>query len=54
MMVRDNEVDALLIKKLHQLVEDESMQQIMAMEIKQLAIPDADNRIAQRISEVIE
>lgn len=53
-MVKDNEVGAFLMKKLNQLAEDENMQQIMAEEIKQLAIPDADDRIANKIKEVVQ
>lgn len=53
MMVRDNEVDAELMKKIKQLATDKNMQQIMAEEIKKLAIYDADDRIAKTISELI-
>lgn len=53
-IVKDNEVENELIKKLKQLIRDENMQQIMAAEIKELAVMDSDDRIAKKIKEIIE
>ena len=54
LMVKDNEVQQELISKLEHLLTDERMQDIMSEELKQLAIKDADDRIAKKISEIIE
>lgn len=52
MMVPDNLVGQLLIKKLKQLINDENMQQIMREEIKLLAIKDSDDRIARKVMDI--
>jgi UDP-N-acetylglucosamine--N-acetylmuramyl-(pentapeptide) pyrophosphoryl-undecaprenol N-acetylglucosamine transferase len=52
MMVKDNEADTEIIKKLETLMADRNMQEIMAEELKRMAIKDADERIAQKIIEI--
>lgn len=54
MMVKDNEVEHDLIKKLKTLVNDEEMQLIMSQNIKKMAVKDADERIAKKVIELIK
>jgi len=52
MMVKDNEVEIDLIKKLKTLAEDENMQAIMSGNIKKMAVNDSDERIAKKVIEI--
>lgn len=52
LMVRDNEAQTELVKKLQMLVRDENMQQIMAENIVKHGIKDADERIAAKVIEI--
>ncbi len=52
MMIKDNEVNSELLKKLGILIKDDSMQEMMAKNITQLAIKDADYRIAKKVIEI--
>jgi len=49
MMVKDNESQDLLMKKLHTLMEDENMQSVLAENIVKHGIKDADERIAKQV-----
>lgn len=52
LMVKDNEAKTELAKKLKTLLHDHSMQEIMAQDLKAVAIKDADERIAKKIIEI--
>jgi UDP-N-acetylglucosamine--N-acetylmuramyl-(pentapeptide) pyrophosphoryl-undecaprenol N-acetylglucosamine transferase len=52
MMVRDNEAMTELGKKLKVLLHDTDMQEIMTQHLKELAIRDADERIAKKVIEL--
>lgn len=52
LIVKDNEAKTELIKKLKTLLHDAAMQEIMTQNLKQLAIRDADERIATRVMEM--
>jgi UDP-N-acetylglucosamine--N-acetylmuramyl-(pentapeptide) pyrophosphoryl-undecaprenol N-acetylglucosamine transferase len=52
LLVKDNESKTELIKKLVKLLNDNPMQEIMADNIKKLAIKDADERIANKVLEI--
>ena len=52
LLVQDNEAKTELIKKLVKLLNDNPMQEIMADNIKTLAIKDADERIANKVLEI--
>lgn len=54
LMVKDNEVEVMLMEKLKTIIKDEQMQQIMSDELKSMAIKDADDRIVQIIDEVLK
>lgn len=49
MMIKDNEAKDLLYEKLKQLLHDDSMQQTMISNIKNLAITNADEQIAKQV-----
>ncbi len=49
MMVKDNEVKTELFKKLKHLLHNDTMQQVMIQNIKNLAIRDADEQIAREV-----
>lgn len=49
MMVKDIDVSTELIKKLTTICKDENMREVMSMEIKKMAVKDADERIAQKV-----
>ncbi len=51
-MVKDSEAKTDLVKRLVALLHDNSMQNLMAKNIKALAITDADERIAQKVIEI--
>ncbi len=52
MIVKDNEVKTELLKKIKLVVNDIKMQEIMADNLKRLAIKDADEQIAKKIIEI--
>jgi UDP-N-acetylglucosamine--N-acetylmuramyl-(pentapeptide) pyrophosphoryl-undecaprenol N-acetylglucosamine transferase len=52
LMVKDNEAKTQLVKKLKILLHDNNMQEIMAQDLKAVAIKDADERIAKKIIEI--
>lgn len=52
MMVKNSDAKAELIKKLKNLLHDESMQDLMSKNLKALAIKDADERIAKKVIEI--
>ncbi len=52
MIVKDNDVKTELIKKIKLLIHDNKMQEIMADNLKQLAVKDADEQIAKKIIEI--
>jgi len=52
MMVKDNETQTELVKKLHTLIQDNSMQKIMSENIVKHGIKDADERIANKVIEI--
>lgn len=52
MMVKDNEADTELVKKLKTLVQDEHMQQIISENIIKHGIKNADERIADKVIEI--
>ncbi len=52
MMVKDNAAQEELIKKLDTLMKDGNMRTIMARNISQLGIRDADDKIAKKIMEI--
>lgn len=52
MMVKDNEAQTELVKKLNTLLQDANMQQIMAANIVRHGIKDADERIARKVIEI--
>lgn len=52
MMVKDNEIETELLKKLKVLVQDEKMQELMSENIKLRAIRNSDQLIAQRVIEI--
>lgn len=52
MMVKDNEAQTELVKKLSILVKDKNMQQIMSANIVKHGIRDADERIARKVIEI--
>ena len=51
-LVKDNEAPAELVKKLKELLKDDATQQRMSVNIKSMAIKDADERIAQKVVEL--
>lgn len=53
MIVKDNEAQTELIKKLNTLVHDENMQIIMSQNIIKHGIKNADERIANKVIEII-
>jgi UDP-N-acetylglucosamine--N-acetylmuramyl-(pentapeptide) pyrophosphoryl-undecaprenol N-acetylglucosamine transferase len=52
MMVKDIDASTDLITKLVTLNKDENMQAVMSLEIKKMAVTDADERIARKIMEL--
>lgn len=52
LLVKDNEAKTELVKKLKTLLHDPAMQEIMRQNLKQLAIRDADERIAAKVIEM--
>jgi len=52
MMVKDNEAQTDLVRKLKVLMQDDNMQQIMAANIVKHGIRDADERIARKVIEI--
>ncbi|WP_118950688.1 undecaprenyldiphospho-muramoylpentapeptide beta-N-acetylglucosaminyltransferase [Taibaiella helva] len=52
MMVKDNETRTELVRKLHTLLGDDNMRQIMAANIQKHGIKDADERIARKVIEI--
>jgi len=52
LMVKDNEVQEELVKKIKHLLQDHAMQEIMINNLKSLAIKDADERIANKVIEI--
>ncbi len=52
LMVKDNEAKTALARKLKHLLEDRQMQQIMQQTLKSIAITNADDRIAEKITEI--
>ncbi len=54
MMVADDRAKTELVQKLHTLIEDKNMQILMAEHIKKFAIDNADERIANKIFELIK
>lgn len=53
LMVKDEEADALVVKKIVELAKDEAAQKELVKNIGQLAIRDADERIAARILQIM-
>ncbi len=49
MMVKDNEAKTQLFKKLKHLLHNDTMQQVMIQNIKNLAVYDADEQIARQV-----
>jgi UDP-N-acetylglucosamine--N-acetylmuramyl-(pentapeptide) pyrophosphoryl-undecaprenol N-acetylglucosamine transferase len=52
LMVKDNEAKTELVKKLKTLLHDSAMQEIMTLNLKAVAIRDADERIVKKIIEI--
>lgn len=52
MMVKDSDAATELVKKLKKLLHDTAMQDIMMASLKNLAIKDADERIAEKVIEI--
>jgi len=52
MMVKDSDAATELVKKLKTLLHDTAMQDIMMASLKNLAIKDADERIAEKVIEI--
>ncbi len=52
MMVKDSDAAGELVKKLKTLLHDTAMQDIMMASLKNLAIKDADERIAEKVIEI--
>jgi len=52
MMVKDSDAATELVKKLKTLLHDAAMQDIMMASLKNLAIKDADERIAEKVIEI--
>lgn len=52
-MVKDVDTKTELVKKIKGLISDTNMQEIMARDIQKFAIRDADERIAQKIIEIV-
>jgi UDP-N-acetylglucosamine--N-acetylmuramyl-(pentapeptide) pyrophosphoryl-undecaprenol N-acetylglucosamine transferase len=52
MMVKDNEAEIELIKKLKHLISDTSLQELMSSNLKAMAIKDADERIGAKVIEL--
>ncbi len=52
MLVKDIDANTELIKKLKTLLNDTKMQEIMSVNIKKMAIKDADERIANKVIEI--
>jgi UDP-N-acetylglucosamine--N-acetylmuramyl-(pentapeptide) pyrophosphoryl-undecaprenol N-acetylglucosamine transferase len=53
LMVKNNEAQTELIKKIKTLLHDTSMQEIMIKNLKTIAIKDADERIAAKLLEIV-
>lgn len=52
LMISDSEVKEQLMDKIQELLNDEVMQQHMSLQLKQLAVTDADERIAKYVLEI--
>lgn len=52
MLVRNEDAQAELVKKLKTLQQDSAMQQLMSANLKKMAITDADERIASKVIEI--
>jgi UDP-N-acetylglucosamine--N-acetylmuramyl-(pentapeptide) pyrophosphoryl-undecaprenol N-acetylglucosamine transferase len=52
LLVKDSEARTELIKKLKTLLHDNAMQQTMSVNLKEMAIRDADERIAKKVIEI--
>jgi UDP-N-acetylglucosamine--N-acetylmuramyl-(pentapeptide) pyrophosphoryl-undecaprenol N-acetylglucosamine transferase len=52
LMIKDSEVKEQLMNKLQQLLGDDAMQQEMSRQLKQMAVKDADERIARYVLEI--
>lgn len=52
MMVKDSDAATELVKKLKTLLHDTAMQDIMMASLKNLAVKDADERIAEKVIEI--
>jgi UDP-N-acetylglucosamine--N-acetylmuramyl-(pentapeptide) pyrophosphoryl-undecaprenol N-acetylglucosamine transferase len=52
LLVRDNEAKTELLRKVKTLLRDEKQQEIMAHNLKALAVRDADERIARKVIEI--
>ncbi|XZF13727.1 undecaprenyldiphospho-muramoylpentapeptide beta-N-acetylglucosaminyltransferase [Chitinophagaceae bacterium MMS25-I14] len=53
LIVKDNEAKTELVKKLHTLLHDNNMQEVMSRNLRQVAIKDADERIAKKMIELV-
>jgi UDP-N-acetylglucosamine--N-acetylmuramyl-(pentapeptide) pyrophosphoryl-undecaprenol N-acetylglucosamine transferase len=51
-LVKDNEVKTELIRKVKEILHDNNMQESMSRNLKQMAIKDADERIANKVIEI--
>lgn len=53
-MVKDNEAKSTLVKKIKALLQNETMRELMRQNLKKMAVPDADERIAAKVLEVAD
>ena len=52
LLVKDNEAKKELLKKIKTVLHDQGMQEVMAQNLKNMAIKDADERIAKKVIEI--
>lgn len=52
LLVKDNEANVELIKKLKTILNDKAMQELMSKNLKAMAVKDADERIAGKVIEI--
>jgi len=52
LLVKDNETKTELLKKIKTVLHDKGMQEVMAQNLKKMAIKDADERIAKKVIEI--
>jgi len=52
LLVKDNETKTELLEKIKTVLHDQGMQEVMAQNLKKMAIKDADERIAKKVIEI--